>query len=114
MFSFGLARERQVLVGAQAEEVREVLVGLLLPARAPHDVEVPGQVQKVPGRPGRKQVRDAVHLRPSALRHGIRWKSEQAQDPVYVTEEQRSARNHWTVRVFFSSGRQGGRGPGRS
>src|SRR4051794_18786754 len=113
MFSTGLVREGQVRVGTESEQPGEVLVGLLLPARAPHDVEVAFEVQKVPGRIGRKQMRDAVDLRPRAFRDRIRWKTEQAQNPVDVTEQQRSPRNQWTVRVFFSVERQGRRGPGR-
>src|SRR4051794_9499066 len=101
-------------VGAESDQVGKMLVGLLLPAGAPHDVEVPGQIQKVPGRPGRKQMCDAVDLGPRAFRDRIRWKSEQAQDAVDVTEQQRPGRNLWTLRVFFSSERQGGGGRGRS
>src|SRR3954466_10881886 len=114
MFSIGLWRERQMRVGAEAEEVGEMVVRSFLPAGAPHDVVVPGEVQKVPGRPDRKQMGDAVDLGPRAFRDRIRWKSEQAQDAVDVTEQQRPARNLWTLGVFFSSGRQGGRGRGRS
>src|SRR3954453_4923543 len=114
MFSIGLWRERQMRVGAEAEEGGEMLVRSFLPAGAPHDVVVPGEVQKVPGRPDRKQMGDAVDLGPCAFRDRIRWKAEQAEHTVDVTQQQRPARNVWTLRVFFSSERQGGRGPGRS
>jgi hypothetical protein len=67
----------------------EVLVGLLLPARAPDELVAVGERVQVPGGGGRKEMRDAVDLGPGARGRGVGREAEEGDHPVDVDEEQR-------------------------
>ena len=74
----------------QTEQVGEILVGLLLPAAAPHRIEPRAEGLKVARRAGRKEVRDAVDLVPRAVaRPFVHAEAPQRQHAIDVNEQQR-------------------------
>ena len=93
------AQERQRL--GQSEQAREVLIGLLLPAAGPDEVEIGGERKQVSGGGGRKKVRYALDRVEGAVdRPGIAggqapscggaWRAKQRDDAIDVDHQQRA------------------------
>jgi PhoD-like phosphatase len=68
----------------EGQRREEVLVGLLLPAAAPDDLEGGAEALKVLGRRGRNQVHDAVDVEPGARWTAVGRKAEERQNAVDV------------------------------
>ena len=83
-------REREVRPApGQVEQVGEMLVGAVLPARAPHALEGRMQPLQVLGGGPREVMREAVDERESALgRFGL-IEAEKGDDTIYVDQEER-------------------------
>ena len=76
------------------EQVREVLVGAILPARAPDALESGVQAVEVLRGTAREVVRKAVHKREAARgRFGL-VEAEKGDDTIYVDQEERRGRLH--------------------
>jgi hypothetical protein len=71
-----------------------VVVGLLLPAACPDDVEGVGEGEQVGSGRRRKEMEDAVDVHPSARWTPVRLEPEERDDAVDVDEEQ------WFPRVL--------------
>lgn len=74
----------------EAELAREMVVGPLLPARAPHEVEGLGEGAEVIAGALRKEVGDPVDHEPAPARTNVQPRSEQGDDPVDVDQEEGS------------------------
>src|SRR5271168_636921 len=105
------AQERQT--SGQAEQVRQVLLGLLLPAATPDQVEVLGEAQQLCGCHRGEKVRDAVDRTEDPIWTAV-WidpgpgpAAEQRDHAVDVDHQQRPV-SPWTggcaiAQRFFSS-----------
>jgi hypothetical protein len=86
----GAVAERQMWVGAEPEDVGQVVVGAVLPPRAPDDLVQAVERMQVLGGVVRKEMNDAVDLVPAATSGDrARIEPEQAQHAVDVDEQQR-------------------------
>jgi hypothetical protein len=82
-------QERQGL--REAEQVGEMLVGALLPAACPDELEDAREGKQVCGGAGRKEVRYAFNRMEGPLRAGVRAGPEQRDHAVDVDHQQRPA-----------------------
>src|SRR5581483_9133654 len=84
----------------QREERGQMLVGLLLPARAPHQLEPLSQPAQQLAGAGREEMDDAVDRAELPGRAGAVVEAEQRNDPVDIDQQQRSGRFGCDVWTF--------------